>query len=312
MSFTRTTFIIAIATIFFTLSESSQLRVHPYFAATCLAQSSNCKRFYAKYSGSCLQSTKYNEQPSSCIEFVCKWCTKYRVRNSKSPCSSKYVMKACENSVPGAPPRKQSPPPPQSKPMTKKPADGKCIWTGEGNKVVINLGAAPLSTGWDRISRNGYRGIVFMRSPSRGISPKGMYGKMCFNVKAPMSGKYYLSALSYAPHNTEHNDVWVESSKGFELWKNGGSNRNAPSGSWLKAYQNNGNKGMSENFKTIDFNGHRFLIPNVVAGQMFKICLSGRSKKYEMYQLVLIKCEGMYCNGGIMKGLFDMKPSKCM
>lgn len=136
---------------------------------------------------------------------------------------------------------------------------------------------------------------------------------MCFKVKAPSSGKYYLTAVSYAPHPTEHNDVWVETSKGFELWQNGKYRRYEPPGKWTKAYQNNGKKGLSEMWKTIDFDGHRFIVPNVKAWQTFKVCIAGRSKKYEIFQILLIKCSGKkYCQGGIMKDLFHFKPSKCV
>lgn len=193
-------------------------------------------------------------------------------------------------------------------------AGQECVWTGEDgdNKVVIDLGRVPLADGWDRIQRGKYSGIIFNRSPARGISPPGKYGKMCFKVSAPMDGGYYFTAISYAPHNTEHNDVWVESAYGFTLVKWGDQSSFAKPGKWLKAYQNNGKKGMSEMFKTVDHNGHRFIIPGVKKNRTFTVCMAGRSKKYEMYQLILVKCEDMYCRGGIMKGLFDMKPSKCM
>lgn len=189
-----------------------------------------------------------------------------------------------------------------------------CVWTGEDgdNKVVIDLGRVPLADGWDRVRRGEHRGIIFNRSPARGISPAGKYGKMCFQVRAPMDGGYYFTAISYAPHNTEHNDVWVESDYGFNLVKWGVQGLYAEPGKWLKAYQNNGKKGMSEMFKTVDHNGHRFIISGVKRNRAFRVCMAGRSKKYEMYQLILVKCEDMYCKGGIMKGLFDMKASKCM
>lgn len=186
------------------------------------------------------------------------------------------------------------------------------MWTGNGDKIVIDLGKVALPTGWDRCRRNGKTGMIFNRSPAKHISPPGRYGKVCFKVKPPMSGTYYFTGITYAPHHTEHNDVWVETDKGFELWQRGRKNQYVKPGKWLKAYQNNGLKGMAETLSTIDFNSHRFLIPNVVKGQTFNVCLSGRSKKYEVYQLVLIRCTGMLCKGYITSGLLNMPPSKCM
>lgn len=229
---------------------------------------------------------------------------------------SRAVMNACKlggksrkrNTKPKKNQRKQ-------RPYFKKKTssnNGKCVWTGSKNSIVIDLGKVALSKGWVRSFRNGMSGIMFMKSPYRGISPKGMIGKMCFSVRAPLSGMYYMTAVSYAPHPTEHNDVWVETSKGFELWQHGRRGPNASPGSWLKAYQNKGTNGMSEDFKTIDFNGHRFLVPNVVKGQTFRVCLAGRSLKYELYKMVLTKCGGMMCKGGIMTNMMNMKSSRCV
>lgn len=139
---------------------------------------------------------------------------------------------------------------------------------------------------------------------------------MCFNVSAEIPGDYYLTALSYAPHNTEHNDMWVQSSLGFELWKGG---RNGTLGGvvegtgWRKAYQNYGIRGISDDLKTIDFNGHRFIIPGVRRRETFWVCVSGRSYRYEVFRLILLKCEGVVCTGGawVLKDLRERPLSTC-
>lgn len=57
--------------------------------------------------------------------------------------------------------------------------------------------------------------------------------------------------------------------------------------------------------KTIDHNGHRFLVPNVKKDEPFTVCLAGRSFKYEMFRLVLIKCRAAFCTGGVYRDVFQ-------
>lgn len=204
----------------------------------------------------------------------------------------------------------KSTPPPTPSPKT---APSQCVWTGSGagRSVVVDLGIIPPSKYWKRTWRQGMKGLVYKNGPPGGISKPGAFGKACFNIRAPKTGKYYFSAISYAPHNTEHNDVWVSSSKGFHIWKWGKRGNNIAPNKWTKAYQNNGRKGISDDLKTVDHNGHRFIIPNVTKWKKFQICISGRSKLYEIYKLILVQCEGFFCEGGVMKGLEKLKSSNC-
>lgn len=309
MSFTRASVLLLVASIFISLSESQ--RVHPFFAARCISKSRNCGPYDANLSGSCKARVLFSNQPRRCKVYACNWCTQFRKRSQRAPCNNARIRRSCANF------NKPDPTPSPRPPSTPPSGPGICgfdrVWKGVGDNVVIDLGRVPLVRGWEYVYRQGYKGIIFKRSPARGISPPGRYGRMCFNVQAPMDGKYYFTAISYAPHVTEHNDVWVGASKGFELWQAGRYRKYVGPGNWLKAYQNNGRKGMSEHFKTIDFDGHRFLIPNVKKGETFEVCIAGRSKKYEMYRLILKKCVGDYCKGKIKKGreLFEMRPSRC-
>lgn len=307
-SFAATTAVLILSSVLLAQSESAGRDTHPFFAARCIGRGIQCGRYDARYSGSCKAKTKYWVQPKQCINFACGWCSSFKGPMPRV-CKNGRVKDICSKSGGPAP----KPPPPQP----GQPKQGRCefdnVWRGTGDNVVIDLGRVPLVKGWDYVKRDGYHGIIFARSPARGISPPGRYGRMCFKVAAPQDGKYYFTAISYAPHVTEHNDVWVGASKGFELWQAGRYRRTAPPGTWLKAYQNNGKKGISEHFKTIDFDGHRFLIPRIKKGEVFEVCIAGRSKKYEMFRLILKKCEGMYCKGKIKSGemLFGLKPSKC-
>lgn len=313
------------------VAQNNAITPHPYFATVCLYLSTRCNAFYANLSGAgCVKAKPYDAQPSSCIDAVCTWCKERPIRSTRFPCGTPSVMGICGLSGPGytgpepqlLPTATPSPSPdsvsasesttPNPPATTTNSSKNGCVWTGEGDKIVIDLGKVPLPTGWDRSTRDGKTGMIFNRSPAKHISPPGRYGKTCFKVNPPMSGTYYFTGITYAPHKTEYNDVWVKNDHGFELWQRGHMNKYEKPGKWLKAYQNNGLKGMDEILSTIDFNSHRFLIPNVVKGETFNVCLSGRSKMYEMYQLVLIRCTGKLCKGYITRGLLNLTPSKCL
>lgn len=189
------------------------------------------------------------------------------------------------------------------------------MWTADSDRVVIDLARVPLVDGWTRKSRSGLTGIEYNRDGAGGRDGAGERGVMCFPVRAREDGGYYFTAISYAPHNTEHNDAWVRSDKGFTLWRQGRDGefwRRADSSEWLKAYQNSGGSRISEDFKTRDHDGHRFIIPNVRAGETFNVCISGRSFRYELFKLALIKCEGRFCTGGIMQNLRPLASSQCV
>lgn len=212
---------------------------------------------------------------------------------------------------------------PSVSPATPTPVPSGCLWTGSGaddseedddkadDDIVMDLSRVPsLASGWTPCYRDGFSGLIYKRQRNLGIDPRpdqngSNTDPMCFSVYPRRSGTYFLTSLSYAPHNTEHNDAWVSSSHGFELWRRSVRHSIVSPGKWRKAYQNFGKKGIAMFMKTIDHNGHRFLVPNVKKGEVFKVCLAGRSFRYEMFRLVLIKCRGAFCTGGVYRDVFQ-------
>lgn len=146
--------------------------------------------------------------------------------------------------------------------------------------------------GWTPIRRGNFRGLVYEKSKGGGIDLPGKHGKMCFKIRPKYSGSYFYTAVSYAEHWTEHNDLWTMSSKGFHHYKWNSPRKKFVSGpqAWLKGYQNNGPAGMSGTLSTKDHDSHIFIIPNVVAGKRFTLCISGRSYRYEVFRLLLVHC----------------------
>lgn len=303
-----------------------------YHAAKCLEEARKCSAETAEKSGNaCKASLRAREQSNKCRRLACQWCElkgKREIYPCKKPilrsiCFGETRMRKSPNPQPNdeqqprparspRPPYNPSPRPARS-PRPPAANRAKCVWTSS-SRVVIDLGTIPtVARGWTRTSRGGYSGLIYEKSKNRGIDSAGKKGVMCFNIRVDSPGNYFFAALSYAPHHTEHNDMWVNSpSQGFELWQANKKWRDASTTQWLKAYQNNGPKGLSVSLKTKDHDGHRFIVPDVPKDRVFRMCISGRSYKYEVYRLYLVKCSGVFCTGRPMTNLQSLPVSKCV
>lgn len=225
------------------------------------------------------------------------------------------MMKKAPMPMPVDPKRMPSPeePEPMATPedLPSGPRPDGCIYMG-GSKAVISLGSVSPKDGWDRVSRGGMSGLIFESGKTHGTVPGGTRGEYCFDVKMAEGGDYYLTALSAAPHPTEHNDCWLSSSLGFKLLREGNF-KSAGADTWLKGYQNKGNNEINNVISTEDHNAHAFIVPGVKAGMGFKVCMSGRSFKFEMFKLVLMKCSGTGCSPRNMTPMLgSLTATECM
>lgn len=288
----------------------------PYYCVLCVSKGKACSRSLARTCNICNSYTAPVNQPKACRNRVCKWCSRVRIASARALCNDSHVRAVCGGGGGGGAPHRgddygRTKTPPTKASTAPAGGGGKCTWTATGSHAVVNLGAVKPGQGWSRVSRHGFSGIAYETSKKGGIDPPGKYGEMCFDMRVKSAGNYYFGAVSYAPHNTEHNDVWVRSSKGFWIWKKGNLWKKGRSDEWFKAYQNYGSRGIAEDFKTKDHDGHRFLIQNLKANEKLTICISGRSYRYELYRLVLAKCSGMTCKGRMMPDIKNFKPSVC-
>lgn len=267
----------------------------PFHSARCLSQKKNCSRRVALRSGLCNPFKAPREQPQGCIDDACSFCTTQPGRMSKSPCNSSFITSRC--SV------RTNTSPEDSNPST-------CVYQGN-RKAVIDLGSVTPARGWSHVRREGMNGIIFDRNRrSRTIVRAGLEGVMCFDIKIQEGGQYYTTAITSSPDNTEHNDLWIRSDKGFRLLRDG---RFRPTvNSYVKGFQNSGHNRIANTLKTIDHNGH-YLITDVVANERFQICISGRSSMFEVFRIVLVKCTGVNCTPRDVSGdLEDLSPTRCM
>lgn len=228
-------------------------------------------------------------QPKTCLLRACTYCIQYG-KPLSPPCGTLPMENACGEFMKQYPNELPSPSPSPSATL-KKPSS--CIWRAIDSSIVVALGEIAPAKGWTPVTRNGLKGLVYEKEKNRGIDPRGKFGHMCFRLKAKQAGRYYLTAVSYAPHVTDNNDFWIKSSKKFRHRPYGGGKgfTTAP-GKWRKAYQNNGPKGFGGALSTKDHDPHTFIVLDVGALETFSVCISGRSYRFELYRLVLINCAG--------------------
>ena len=167
------------------------------------------------------------------------------------------------------------------------------------------------------MQRDGIGGLVYRKDRNHGtIMPAK--GQMCFRLRLRKAGNYFMTFISYAPHPTDNNDAWIKVNKQLKLvsLKKGGGSISMNPNVYLKAYQNNGKKyGMSSDMHTKDNDPHKFIIMRVRAGENIKICIAGRSFRFEVYRIILKRCSRrLRQNGGhiSIRSALRMKVSRCI
>lgn len=295
------------------------------YAARCIAASMQCGEWMAVRSSVCKAKIPAYKQSTECFESGCQWCYAWPARFNTFPCTSWRIRNLCPKKVdetemrPGKTPASTPKPGPEVPPVGGLYPKG-CVHMADSTSVVVDLGRVRLVDEWSRVRLFGMNGIVWRKgNDSEGIDSWNQ-GVMCFPMRAKQAGKYALVAVTLSPSGKgEHNDCYARSSKGFEFWQWGkkypedGSSRR-----WFKAYQNAPDGEVGDNFKHIDGDGHKFLIPNVGAGEKFEVCISGRSSKFHMFKLAVVKCVWSprqklnTCTGGPVTGVNDLPISRCV
>lgn len=287
------------------LFSASVCQASQLHAARCLARSSRCSAGLARRSGVCQPKTNAFQQSSSCKKEACIYCRmNANARLQKFPCKKRKIREICVQNDGLSPTTTSS-----------------CTFTQQSgtDAIVIPLTDDMASKGWLSTRHHGLDGLVYKPLGSRRNNKNVNTGKMCFKVSAKMSGDFYFTALSYARHSQRFNTLWVKSSLGFQMWKPGtdglwvttsdgfevwkdGTDATlggvVPPNGWRKTYQNRGPNGIGASLKTIDFDGHRLIVPDVKANTQFEVCVAGRSATFEVFRLFLIHCEGSDCTDG--------------
>lgn len=291
---------ILIFSVLFLISASMPAEaVSRYHSAACIAKSDRCGKYLSDKSGECVSKTKYEEQSQRCKNLACRWC-KTRGDVSKWPCTSFRVRKLCGDSMPKTKPEDKK------EPSMSKPE--KCTYSGE-DLIVVDFSKLPTSKDWTNVERDGLSGKIFMKDDKKTLK-EGQSPPVCMNMKPKMSGDYYLTAVTYALHKTEYNDLFIKCDKKMMKMR-GGDKESVKPNTFMKGYQND--KKMSDFLGNVDFKPHQLVVKDVMSDETVKCCVQGRSAKFEVFKIVMKKCSGSGCLISANRGKFiSATPSKCM
>lgn len=198
-----------------------------------------------------------------------------------------------------------------------------CVWRfGPNGTLAIPLSAVPPTGLW---SRGGRGGLVWRAGdPTELVDEPSAEGTLCFSVRPPTDGHYYVTAHSAAPHRTEHNDAWLSFSGGIDLFRAGthvlwdlydeygGDGEDGTH--FMKVYENEGDNVIADMISSIDGYRHVLVTRRLLGGEEYELCIAGRSSKYTMFSLVLVRCEGIDCqrsSAHVRRAMSKLEYSQC-
>lgn len=276
-------------------------------AALCMSRTKNCREEDATRSVYCKDNTYVARQPLACRRAGCMYCFE-DTHKDETACLSWAVKTWCYERAhewllpkprvePESNPASNTPEP--SPETTENPAalndkrwknPEDCLWVGKDDKVVLGLKYFKPTKDWKHTAKSG-DGLTWRPWKEHGIDKRGS-GEMCFNFKAPTAGFYYLTALSSAPHRTEYNDMWIKLDRGLRLYRARTAQRKGskPRTGYEKAYQNHGRNEKSNLLSGVNHKPHRFITEWLTENRVYTMCMSGRSSKFTVYKLVMIRC----------------------
>lgn len=265
-------------------------------AASCIALNYKCTNLLASKSLYCKPETYVKKQDKTCLKNACSFCSSGGLEKLRSVCNSWAIRKWCfDGKGKNAGKVKPMSPSPANDvaPVAEKNAtraSPNTLSTGTGSKIVICLANKKPKSPWVKKGS----GLVWRPTGADERDPEGS-GEMCFNFKPPKTGKYYLTAVTSAPHRVDNNDMWMKLESGLWLFGKNMQKRNGGSG-YLKAYQNMGGNEKADIISNVDHNPHQFLTNNLPAGSEQTLCMSGRSSKFTVYKFILVQCVGPNCD----------------
>lgn len=297
-----------------------------YAAAQCIAWGPGCTVTMAMRSRWCKPHKYPNTQSAYCNTVACAYC---KCNRTSKVCWSWRVRTLCKGKVSQNARKEQLPSKSSGQGSTGKSTQnviggavqtnvqyprGPCVRKGNHGRVSIPVAAGVrLPAPW---VRNG--GCIVWRPQrrTRTIDRKGS-GSLCYKFQVARKSTYYFTAITRAPHGTEHNDMWVRlMNVGLRPYRpETNKYRGAHKAYWFKAYQNNGRNAYSNMLLTIDHYAHQFETAVLTPGVRYKVCIAGRSSKFTVCALKFVACKRKRCaywRHDIRAAVNDRTHSQCM
>lgn len=277
------------------------------YAAKCIAANEKCPSSLSKKSIHCSPYTYVKKQSKKCLKNACKFCSwgsNWKITNICQRWAIRHWCYGGKKPTGPGPHKNQNQRPSRATPM--KPASTS---VNEGSKVVICMSKVRPQSSWTRKGT----GLTWRASAGDQIDPEGS-GEMCFNFKVPVTGIYYVTAVTSAPNRSDNNDLWIKLGSGLRLFEAKSMRFRTRGSGYFKGYQNIGGNMKADILSSVDNNPHQFLSYKLSKGSQQTICMSGRSSRFTVYKFVLVQCSGDSCSRNskhIKDSMEGMTTSSC-
>lgn len=272
------------------------------------------------------------QQPGACKEHACEFC---RHNKHRLVCQTFPILKNCF---------KQGPPYPKPDPLWEIDSTSannpgqqqqQQQFDRSPKKVTFNADRAP-PRGCTFHTKNGMLNIAARDFPVRGhfwkrtsdggvvwkeggglkIDHEGTGDPFCVPFKPDRDGLFYFTAISSAPHSSEHNDVWFKFTSKVKIYRPTTGSVQRRSG-WIKGYENEGNNKKADYVLTVDHKGYQFFLEGLQKGAVYKVCASGRSTRFKLFNFVFMHCDSLKScvrwNNYVRNAMAHLPPpAKCM
>lgn len=181
--------------------------------------------------------------------------------------------------------------------------------SGTNYKVVMCLSKVQPQSSWTRKGT----GLIWKANVDNEIDPPGL-GEICINFKVPKTGTYYVTAITSAPRKSDNNDLWIKLDAGLRLLHAKSLKLHSSGHDYFKGYQNLGENIKADILSSVDRNPHIFVSKEMKGGATEKLCISGRSSRFTVYKIVLVRCSGEECDRyskHIKEAMKGITESKC-
>lgn len=227
-----------------------------------------------------------------------------RVRISCPPTPSPSMSPTASESMPGTTTPSPSPSDARLTP-SPSPSDDDMPMPEDGC-VMFQPQDTVLTEGWEK--RNNGAAEFRPNDDSRKLTKRGV-ASLCFTFKAPQKSRLAVVLDMKTGGRTEHNDVFLRMTSGFRLVQKGEEDIFTEPDVWVKGYHNFNTRAAF--VKSIDKNGRAINSGKVFnKGDMVEICVSGRSSKVTLYNVLLFPCGG--ANGCYRRAEWRMEQEKCL
>lgn len=264
------------------------------YNALCVSRGNSCPAGTAELSVGCKMETYVAKQSKQCIDGACMFCANPGNQHL-ALCRENWAIKIyCYESPRPSPGLSDT----ADKSMPT-PTPG-CTWFADEDKLVIPMSGVTPTGYWSKYDNGaGYEGLQWRAGDNRMKVDSPGLGKICFRTAFNVPGTYYLTALTAAPHGTEHNDMWIYFNGGLKIFH--AATMVQLTQPWAtplntyKAYQNFGNNRIADIISTVNHNPHIFVTDWVAKDTAYQLCIDGRSSKFRVFELVMVRCSGDTC-----------------